>query len=73
MVKRIADPQDRRVRKVLVCEKGKRFVQENFAFSQSWLSEIPANITPDQEAQVTATLSVLLQSIGNNEQTHLEK
>ena len=36
MVERIADPEDRRVRKVVVLDKGKKFVQENFAFSQSW-------------------------------------
>jgi DNA-binding MarR family transcriptional regulator len=66
MVERVADSKDRRVRKVRVLAKGKRFVQENFAFSQSWLSEIPANITPEQEAQVTASLSILMQSFGTN-------
>ena len=62
MVERIADPDDRRVRKVLVLDKGARFVQENFTFSQNWLSEIPGNITPEQEAQITAVLSILMQS-----------
>ena len=64
MVERIADPDDRRVRKVLVLDKGARFVQENFTFSQNWLSEIPGNITPEQEAQITAVLSILMQSTG---------
>lgn len=68
MVERIADPEDRRVRKVLVLDKGERFVQENFNFSQSWLSEIPGNITPEQEAQITAVLSILIQSTGNKNQ-----
>jgi DNA-binding MarR family transcriptional regulator len=67
MVERIADPEDRRVRKVVVLDKGKKFVQENFAFSQSWLSEIPANINPEQEEQITATLSLLMQSFGKND------
>ncbi len=73
MVTRIADPKDRRVRKILVLDKGEKFVQENFAFSQSWLSEIPANIDPEQEAQITAVLSMLIQSSGKNNQTDLEK
>lgn len=64
MVERIADPIDRRVRKVRVLDQGKKFVQENFAFSQSWLSEIPANISPEQERQVISALSILMQSIG---------
>ena len=67
MVERIADPEDRRVRKVVVLDEGKKFVQENFAFSQSWLSEIPANINPEQEEQITATLSILMQSYGKND------
>jgi len=64
MVARIADPEDRRVRKVTVLDKGEKFVQEKFVFSQSWLSEIPANITPEEEAQITAVLSTLMQSSG---------
>ena len=67
MVERIADPEDRRVRKVVVLDKGKKFVQDNFAFSQSWLSEISANINPEQEEQITATLSILMQSLGKND------
>jgi len=69
MVERISDPKDRRVRKVQVLGKGKKFVQENFAFSQSWLSAIPANITPDQEEQIAATLSILMQSLVENVQS----
>ena len=73
MVARIADPEDRRVRKVIVLDKGERFMQENFIFSQNWLSEIPANITPEQEAQITEVLSILMQSSGKNNQSHLQK
>ena len=73
MVARIADPKDRRVRKVIVLEKGEKFVQENFAFSQSWLSEIPANIAPEQEAQITAVLSILMQSTDQNNSPQRER
>jgi DNA-binding MarR family transcriptional regulator len=73
MVERIADPTDRRVRKVIVLDKGEKFVQDNFAFSQSWLSEIPTNITPEEEAQITAVLSILMQSIVKSNQLQLEK
>jgi len=72
MVERIADPKDRRVRKVIVLDKGEKFVQENFAFSQSWLSEIPTNISPEEEAQITAVLSILIQSSGKNNQPQSE-
>jgi len=73
MVERIADPKDRRVRKVLVLDKGKNFVQENFVFSQSWLGEIPTNLNPEQEVQITATLSMIMQSFGKSDRSNLEK
>jgi MarR family transcriptional regulator, organic hydroperoxide resistance regulator len=72
MVERTADPNDRRVRKVQVLDKGKKFVQENFAFSQSWLSGIPTNISPEQESQIITTLSILMQSFGTNNEIHTE-
>jgi len=68
MVARIADPNDRRVRKISVLDKGKEFVQKHFEFSQSWLSEIPANIDPEQAEQITAVLSMLIQSSGKSNQ-----
>jgi hypothetical protein len=64
MVLRISDPDDRRVRMIVVLDKGRSFVQENFRFSQGWISEIPADITPEQVSQITEVLSMLLQSSG---------
>ncbi|MDH3944548.1 MAG: MarR family transcriptional regulator [Anaerolineae bacterium] len=69
MVDRIADPNDRRVRKIRVRTKGRRFVQANFAFSQSWMGAIPSEISSEQEAQITTALSILMQSINTNEIT----
>ena len=69
MVARTPDPNDRRVRKVRVLPKGERFVQENFVFSQSWLSGVPGTITPGQEAQVAAALTILMQNFGTENVT----
>ena len=66
MVQRIADPNDRRIRKILVSDKGKTFVSDNFKFSQTWLSELPTNITEDQEKQITEALSILIESFHND-------
>ncbi len=66
MVKRVSGPGDRRVRKIVVLDKGKNFVQENFRFSQSWITKIPADITPEQVSQITEVLSMLLQSSSQN-------
>ena len=66
MVVRIADPEDRRVRKISVLDKGEEFVQENFKFSQGWLTEIPADINPEQVGQITEVLTVLMQNMKIN-------
>ena len=68
MVERIPDPNDRRVRKIRVRKKGEQFVQENFRFSQNWLSEIPADITPEQAVQIADVLGMLMQGFGKQEQ-----
>ena len=73
MVARIADPEDRRVRKIIVLDKGERFMQENFEYSQGWLSEIPTNITQEQGAQIATVLSILMKSSGKNNQQQLEE
>lgn len=73
MVSRISDPQDRRVRKIQVLEKGENFVQENFKFSQNWLNEIPADITSDQVNQITEVLSMLMQGSKKTNQANQDK
>ncbi len=66
LVSRVADPNDRRVRRVEVLKKGQAFVQQQFVNSQSWLTEIPASLTKEQEEQITTLLSLLIKGI----QTH---
>ena len=73
MVERVPDPGDRRLRKIVMLDKGKNFVQENFRFSQSWITEIPTDINPEQVAQITEVLSMLLQSSGKNNPLNKEE
>jgi DNA-binding MarR family transcriptional regulator len=70
MVSRIADPTDRRIRKVQVLTKGEKFVEENFAFSQSWLRQIPASISAEEQTLVADALSLLLQTLAKDHQTN---
>ena len=73
MVSRISDPEDRRVRKIQVLKKGENFVQENFRFSQNWLTEIPADITTEQVNQITEVLSMLMKGSKQGRQSHIDK
>ncbi len=69
MVYRVADPEDRRVRKVTALDKGEKFVQEKFVVSQSWIGEIPTDITPEQKVQIISILSIFMQGSGKNNQS----
>ena len=72
MVERIPDPKDRRVRMIAVQEKGEKFVEENFKFSQHWLTEIPADIDPQQAEQIAEMLTMLMAKAeikNNNEES----
>ena len=73
MVARISDPTDRRVRKIIVLDKGMSFVQENFRFSQSWISEIPADMSLEQVSQIAEVLSMLLQSSSKKNSVNQEE
>ena len=73
MVARIADPKDRRVRKIKVLNKGENFVRENFRFSQNWLTEIPADITPEQVNQITEVLSMLMKGSRQGRPSHTDE
>jgi DNA-binding MarR family transcriptional regulator len=70
MVERVSDAGDRRVRKINLLAKGREFVKENFKFSQKWISEIPADISPEQAAQIANVLSMLMR---DSSQTRPEK
>jgi DNA-binding MarR family transcriptional regulator len=61
-LQRKEDPNDRRVRNVVLTEKGRQLVEESIQVRTGWLDELDQQLTPDQQAQVITTLDLLTQA-----------
>ena len=58
-VQRVADPGDRRVRRVLLSDQGQSFVQQSIEARQGWTKEIPSKLNEKQLDQISAALQIL--------------
>jgi DNA-binding MarR family transcriptional regulator len=61
-LKRTEDPNDRRVRNVVLTEKGRQLVDESIQVRLGWLDDLAELLTPDQQAEVIAALDLLNQT-----------
>ncbi len=60
MVTRTEDPQDRRVKKLVVTEKGRDTMQASMRARQGWLVDLVANLSPAEKQQVAAAVEILI-------------
>lgn len=59
LVKRVADPGDRRVRNVVLSVQGEKFVKQSIAARQNWVKDIPPELSSEQLDQITSVLHQL--------------
>ncbi len=60
LVSRTEDPDDRRVKKLVVTEKGRRVMRESFEARQGWLVELVSSLSPAEKQQVAAAVDILV-------------
>jgi DNA-binding MarR family transcriptional regulator len=60
MVGRIADPEDRRVRNVVLSSEGKSIVEKSIKARQNWVKEIPVGLSDKQLDEISAALQLLI-------------
>jgi len=60
LVERTTEPDDRRVRNVVLSEEGESFVRQSILARQSWVKEIPDKLSNAQLDQIAATLNLLV-------------
>ena len=65
LILRKEDPNDRRVRQIVLTDKGHQILQESIAVRQGWLE----NLTDSQREQVTAALNILIEKANQLEQS----
>jgi DNA-binding MarR family transcriptional regulator len=60
LVLRSEDPSDRRVKKIILTDKGSRVARESMRARQRWVSDLAENLSDAEKATVTAALSLLI-------------
>ena len=59
LVSRRQDPHDRRVKQVVLTEKGQAFLQDGLRASRVWMDDLAASLSPSEADQVAAVLALL--------------
>ena len=63
LVKRMAEPGDRRVRNVVLTDKGNQFVEQSISARRAWVKDIPSGLSVEQQKQISAALKLLIMSM----------
>jgi len=73
IITRSEDPADRRVKQIVLTDKGRQILQESEHANQSWLEELASKMTPVEQEQVRAALIILIEKAGQLEIAPFDK
>jgi DNA-binding MarR family transcriptional regulator len=71
LILRKEDPNDRRVRQIVLTDKGRQILQESIAARQGWLENLSLTLSDSQREQVTAALNILIEKANQLEQSSM--
>lgn len=60
LVLRDVDPQDRRVKRIELTDKGIRLIEEGLKARQSWLSDVSQALSEDERQEIISALKTLM-------------
>lgn len=60
LVLRSEDPDDRRVKRIVLTEKGQRILEEGLRARQSWLNDVAQTFSDSEKETVSAALKLLI-------------
>lgn len=69
LILRKEDPNDRRVRQIVLTDKGRQILQESIAARQGWLENLSRTLSDSQREQVAAALNILIEKAKQLEQS----
>jgi DNA-binding MarR family transcriptional regulator len=61
LITRSEDPNDRRVKQIVLTEKGTRIFQESSLAFQTWMEDIAETMTSEEQEQVRRSLVILIE------------
>jgi len=73
IITRSEDPADRRVKQIVLTDKGRQILEESEHANQSWLEELVSKMTPTEQEQVRTGLVILIEKAGQLEITPVDK
>jgi DNA-binding MarR family transcriptional regulator len=60
LILRTENPNDRRVKKIMLSDKGHQALHESFETRQQWMGNLARTLSESEKAQVTAALNILI-------------
>jgi DNA-binding MarR family transcriptional regulator len=64
LIIRSEDPDDRRGKKIVLTDKGRRIIEESIGARQGWLNDLAGTLSPAEKEQILAALDILIQKAG---------
>ncbi|HUH97422.1 MAG TPA: MarR family transcriptional regulator [Anaerolineales bacterium] len=68
LILRTEDPQDRRVKKLVLTDKGCRIMQESVRARQDWLEAVLSGLSASQKEQIAAAVKILIEKTNQLDQ-----
>jgi DNA-binding MarR family transcriptional regulator len=62
LLERFENPEDRRLKRISVSQKGRAFVQEGMAERYRWVDEMVASLTADERATILPAITLLTEA-----------
>jgi DNA-binding MarR family transcriptional regulator len=68
LILRSEDPDDRRVKKIVLTEKGQRILEELIQVRQAWVEELAVALSPGEKEQIVAAFKILIAKVNQIDQ-----
>ena len=68
LISRTEDPRDRRVKQIVLTDKGQQVLQGSLQAGKGWLDELADSLSPAEQEQVAAALNILIAKAAQLEQ-----
>lgn len=68
LILRSEDPHDRRVKLLILTDKGRQIIQESLHARQSWLDDLAGALSPGEKEQIITSLNILIDKASQLEQ-----
>jgi DNA-binding MarR family transcriptional regulator len=68
LIIRLEDPSDRRVKQIMLTDKGRQVIRESLAARQGWLDNLNHVLSDNEKEQINSALNILIDKANQIEQ-----